>query len=74
MRVSDSGAGGQGFVLAVDFFQQRIFLQHPLDFGVELDGRELEQPDRLLQLRRQREVLRELELEGLLHALRAGRV
>ena len=35
----------------------------PLDFLVELDGRELQQPDRLLELRRQREMLGEPKLK-----------
>jgi hypothetical protein len=38
-------------VVAIGFFEQRIFLQHPLDLGVQLDRRQLQQPDRLLQLR-----------------------
>ncbi len=59
--------GRQRLVVAFDLFEQRIFLQHPLDLGVQLDRRELQQTDRLLKLGRQRQVLRELELEGLLH-------
>ena len=54
---SGNSCGG-GFVLAVLALEQRILLQHPLDLGVELERRQLQQPDRLLQLRRQREVLR----------------
>jgi len=42
--------------------QQRIFLQGLLDLLVEFQRRQLQKPYRLLQLRRQREVLRELEL------------
>jgi hypothetical protein len=61
--------GGRRLVVAVDLFQQRVFLQQAVDLGVELERRELQQPDRLLQLRRQREVLGELELEGLFHRL-----
>ena len=38
----------------VGFFQQRIFLQQALDFGVELEGRKLQQTNRLLQLRSER--------------------
>src|SRR6185436_7425881 len=53
-------------VLAV-LLEERVLLEHPLDLGIELEGRQLEQPDRLLKLRRQREVLRELELERGLH-------
>ena len=37
--------------------EQGIFLQEALDFLIELQGRQLQQPDRLLQLRREREVL-----------------
>jgi hypothetical protein len=54
-------------LVVVGFFEQRVFLQQPLDFGVELQRRQLEQPDRLLQLRRQRQVLAELELERRFH-------
>ena len=38
--------------------EERVLLEHLLDFLVQLERRQLEQPDRLLQLRRQREVLR----------------
>src|SRR5204863_8924643 len=47
--------------------ERRVLHQHALDFLVELDGGELQQLDRLLQLRREREVLREAELQGRLH-------
>ena len=52
---------------AVLALEQRVLLQEALDLLVELDRRQLQQPDRLLQLRRQREVLGEPELEGVLH-------
>ena len=42
--------------------EQGILLQQFLDFLVELQRGQLQQPDRLLQLRRQRQVLRESEL------------
>jgi hypothetical protein len=38
--------------------ERRVLHQDTVDLLVELDGGELQQPDRLLQLRRQREVLR----------------
>ena len=41
-------------LVLVGFFQQRIFLQQALDFGVELERRKLQQADRLLQLRSER--------------------
>ena len=53
--------------LLLFFLEQRIFLQDALHLRVELERRQLQQPDRLLQLRRQREMLRELELERLFH-------
>jgi hypothetical protein len=49
-------------VLALLALEQGILLQHAVDLGVELEGRQLQQPDRLLQLRRKREVLSKLEL------------
>jgi hypothetical protein len=50
-------------------FQQRIFLQSLINLGVQLQSRQLQQPDRLLQLRRQCKVLREPELESLPHCV-----
>ena len=47
--------------------EERVLLEHLLDFLVELERRQLEEPDRLLQLRRERQMLRETELEGRLH-------
>ncbi len=64
---SENSGGGSRRLVLVGFFEQRIFLQQALDLGVELERRKLQQPDRLLQLRGERQVLRELELEGLLH-------
>ena len=48
--------GGVGS--AIDPLQQRIILEQALDFLVEFERRQLQQPDRLLQLRRQCQVLR----------------
>jgi hypothetical protein len=48
-------------------FQQGIFLQSLIYFGVQLQRRQLQEPDRLLQLRRQCQVLRKPELESLPH-------
>ena len=42
--------------------EERVLLEHLLDFLVQLERGQLQQPDRLLQLRRQREVLRQPEL------------
>ena len=53
------GAGkrlGRPVVVAL---QHRVFQQVALKFLLHLDGRQLQELDRLLQLRRQREVLRE---------------
>ena len=62
--------GRRRLVVALGLLEQRVLLQHPLDLGIQLDRGQLQQPDRLLQLRGECEVLAELELEGLLHALR----
>jgi hypothetical protein len=43
-------------------FQQRVVLEQALDFLIEFERRQLQQSNRLLQLRRQRQVLRESEL------------
>jgi hypothetical protein len=48
--------------------EERIRLEHLLHLLVQLERRELQETDRLLQLRRQRQVLREPDLEGCLHA------
>mmetsp|Transcript_42777 Transcript_42777/g.69785 ORF Transcript_42777/g.69785 Transcript_42777/m.69785 type:complete len:363 (-) Transcript_42777:210-1298(-) len=48
--------------------QQRVAGEHLLDLLVQLQRRQLQQPDRLLQLWRQRQVLTEADLESLLHA------
>jgi len=53
------GARGRGGLVAgeVGALEQRILGQVPVKLLVQLDRRQLEQPDRLLQLRREREVL-----------------
>ena len=51
--------------------EQRILGEDLFDLLVQLDGRELQQADRLLQLRRQRQVLGEFELQRLLHGLQS---
>ena len=56
-----------GLRAAVFALEQRIVLQQALDFLVEFECRQLQQPDRLLQLRRQGEVLAELELKTVFH-------
>ena len=58
------GAGGCARLLlaALLALEQRVVLQEALDFLVEFERRQLQQPDRLLQLRRQRQVLRKSEL------------
>jgi hypothetical protein len=50
--------------------ERRVLHQQALDLLVELDRRELQQLDRLLQLRRQRQVLGESELKRRLHHAR----
>ena len=52
--------------------EEGVLLEHLLDFLVQLERRQLQQPDRLLQLRRQRQVLREADLKvGFMRAHRA---
>ena len=47
--------------------ERRVLHQDALDLLVELDRGQLQQSDRLLQLRRERQVLREAELKRGLH-------
>ena len=44
-------------------FEEGVLLEHLLDFLVQLQRGELQQPDRLLQLRRERQVLRKADLQ-----------
>ena len=48
-------------------YSLKIFIQEFFQFLIELHCRELQQPYGLLQLGRQREVLGQFELQGLLH-------
>jgi hypothetical protein len=48
--------------------EKRVLLEHLLDFLVQLERRQLQQPDRLLKLWRQRQVLTESDLKRLLHS------
>ena len=66
-RCSESGRGWRQPVFRVLALEDRVVHQHPLDLLVQLDRRELEQAYRLLQLRRQREMLGKPELECRLH-------
>ena len=50
--------------------QHRVFEQDALDLGIEFEGGQLQQLDRLLQLRRERELLGEAELQRGFHAAR----
>src|SRR6185312_7186942 len=50
-------------------FQKRVLVQHLLDFLAQFQRRELQQPDRLLQLRRQRQMLRDAKRQALLHGV-----
>jgi hypothetical protein len=40
-------------------FEERVLVEHLLDFLAQLKRRQLQQPDRLLQLGRQRKMLRD---------------
>jgi hypothetical protein len=69
-----AGATGRGLdaaraelVLGLVALDHGVLEKDLLDFLVELDGGQLEQLDGLLQLRREREVLGEFELEAGLH-------
>ena len=53
-------------------FEQRIALQLILDISGQILVRQFQELDRLLELRREREVLRQPELEGMLHAFEKG--
>jgi len=59
-------AFGLAFAL-FDFLEQRIRFEDVLDFLLQLDRRKLQQPDGLLKLRRDGQVLTELEVERLFH-------
>ncbi len=58
------GVEGQRLVVG---FEEGVQLEHLLDFLLQLQCRQLQQPDRLLQLRRQRQMLRQADLQGRLH-------
>src|SRR5690606_25857425 len=59
-----------GVVIA---FQQGVLGEDLLDLAIEFDGGELQQPDRLLQLRRQRQVLALTHLQRGLHLISPSR-
>ena len=59
-----AGIGRVAGRLALVPLQDGVRVQHFLDVLAQLDAVQLQQPDRLLKLRRQREFLRETELEG----------
>jgi len=54
--------GWRNFAIGVLALEQRIFGQKFLELLIQFHGRKLQQAYRLLQLRRQRQVLRKLEL------------
>src|SRR5262245_41079921 len=57
-------AGSGGLFLG---FEERVLVEHLLDFLLQLERRQLQQADRLLQLRRQRQMLREADLKRWFH-------
>jgi hypothetical protein len=68
--------GGFGAVVALRLvlaFEQRVGFDRDREFGLQLDRRELQQPDRLAQLGRQGKLLAEPGLEGGLHGAPRGR-
>src|SRR5690606_26838555 len=62
--------GNGGVVIAFLAFEQRVVGQKLFQFLVQLEGGKLQKTDGLLQLRRQRQVLRKLELQSLFHRYR----
>jgi hypothetical protein len=66
-RVARRGERGARLAFRVLALEDRVLHQQALDLLVQLDRGQLQQADRLLQLRRQRQVLREPELQGGLH-------
>ena len=57
VRVPGALTGGPSSSAPFLTLQQRVVLQEALDLLVQLERGQLQQPDRLLQLGRQREVL-----------------
>jgi hypothetical protein len=57
---------GRGLLLGLE---EGVLLEHLLDFLVQLERGQLQQADRLLQLGREGEVLREPDLQGRFHCL-----
>ena len=55
--------GSAFFPLFFFALQQRVVLKKTLQLLIQLEGGQLKQTDGLLQLRRERQVLRELELQ-----------
>jgi hypothetical protein len=47
--------------------QKGVVVEHLLDFLAQFERRQLQQPDRLLQLRRERQMLRDAQRQPLLH-------
>src|SRR5207302_7418656 len=66
-RTRGDRRGGRVTVVSILTFERRVVHQQAVDLLIQFDRRELQQPDRLLQLRRQREVLRKSELQGRFH-------
>jgi len=69
-RIVDGAIGQQthrSVERIVEPLEQGVIAQYLLDLLVQLERRQLQQPDRLLQLRRKREVLRSAKLQGLFH-------
>ena len=55
---------GEVDLLVLLGLEHHVALERFLDLGLELEHGKLQQPDRLLQLRRHRQLLTELELQG----------
>ena len=51
--------------------QKGVLVEHLLDFLAQFEGRQLQQPDRLLQLRRQGQVLGDAKLQSGFHGNRS---
>ena len=59
LRLSNCASGQRQFLFRLE---EGVLLHHLLDLLVQFQGRELQESDRLLQLRRQRKMLRQADL------------
>src|SRR5207249_3008938 len=60
----DAQGGGKGIIFTLE---QRVVRECLIDLLIQFERGQLQQPDRLLQLRRQRQMLRKSELKAWFH-------